>query len=127
MTKLGFYSIVLVKNQKQYQIRARSRQDLENLLKAINAEKINIIETTDSDYRFRILVWSSNDMKAIFEVLCKSIDYDNFKRMIAGSPDQHEKSMYYGDIWGTMWNYQNEKHNERKAGLHDTIEDGDKF
>ena len=80
-TKYGFYSIV----QKQppddgdpavYHVRARVRQDLENLL-AASALAMEILEWPEADYRYRIVI----HQRELFDLMCllaENLDYPNF-------------------------------------------------
>lgn len=101
-SKLGWFSIVL--KGENYHIRARRKKDLENLLDVVGGESLPPIETwTVSDYRYRVRIpEASNLIGEVFAVLCCSVDYPNFKSMIAATPDQREKLHAYHEIWATM-------------------------
>lgn len=101
-SKFGFYSIV--KKPDGWNVRARVKKDLENVLAASGLE--NPIKVyPEADYRFRIIVDAAG-LAAVFEVLEKSIDYDNFKSMIGRTPDQQEKLHAYHNVWNEMFNIQ---------------------
>jgi hypothetical protein len=109
-SKQGFFSIVKKKyldQPKPYQIRARSLNDLENLIKAADLEE-EIIETPYADYFFRIIA-DQADLEKIFNILQKELKYENFKNMVGRHEDQRDKLDAYHKIWKTMYNYQNEK------------------
>lgn len=104
-TKLGFFSIV----QKQppddgdaavYHVRARVRADLENLLGATGLQR-EILAWPSADYRFRIMA-SQREVFDIMSALAESIDYDNFKGVVAATPDQRPKLDAYGKVWSTL-------------------------
>lgn len=110
---LGFFSIVKKGHPGEWQVRARTRRDIENLANAINHKPLlgdqRIIETGNSDYRFRIVVdWrgKQNVMKALED----TIDYSNFKSKIAMVEDQRGKLSAYHDIWVIMERFQPRKH-----------------
>ena len=105
-SKLGFFSVVAHKSEPETtQIRARVRQDLVNLLahhgRSKKGQATPIIETLDSDYRFRIIVPKKTATKMV-EEMARDIDYPNFKTAIAGLPDQREKLHAYHEIWHSM-------------------------
>jgi len=83
-----------------YHVRARLRKDLENLAKA-TALQHEIQEWPKADYRYRIIV-GQQEVFEIMSHLAESLDYDNFKSMIAGSDDQRGKLHAYHDVWHTM-------------------------
>src|SRR5512133_2102462 len=83
-TKLGFYSIVKKGKPGEWQVRARLKQDLENLL-VIAKVKSEIISTPNADYACRaILDW--RQIQEVFTALAKSIDYPNFKDKVHETP-----------------------------------------
>lgn len=104
-TKYGFFSVV----QKQapddgepavYHVRARVRTDLENLLKATGLTQ-EIQEWPKADYRYRIIA-GQQEVFEIMSHLAESLDYDNFKSMIAETKDQRHKLHAYHDVWSIM-------------------------
>jgi hypothetical protein len=104
-TKLGFFSIV----QKEppddgdaavYHIRARVREDLENLLRLTDLQR-EILTWPSADYRFRIMA-SQQEVFEIMSALAESIDYDNFKGVIAATPDQRDRLDAYHKVWSTL-------------------------
>lgn len=97
-SKYGFYSIVW--KEQSYVVRARVRNDLENLKIAANIE--NEIITTDlTDYRFRLYL-DPPEYQKIMEALSDSVDYGNFKDTIHQIPDQQDKP--YCEIWAILAN-----------------------
>ena len=108
-TKYGWFSIV----QKQapdegdaaiYHVRARVKQDLENLL-AATALQLELQDWPSADYRYRIIV-GQQEVMSIMAHLAETLDYDNFKSMIGNTPDQRAKLHAYHDIWGVMMKLQ---------------------
>ena len=109
-TKQGFFSIVRKKyldQPKPYQVRARSLQDLENLIKVAELDE-EIIETPYADYFFRIIA-DEADLVKIFNFLQADLKYENFKDMVGRQKDQRDKLDAYHKIWNVMYNYQNKK------------------
>lgn len=109
-TQYGFYSIVR-KEEDVFFIRARVRQDLENLLAlaCLKGEDDGIHVWPDADYRYRIIV----DLEVLLEIfiqLAAGIDYPNFKARVYEKEDQAEKLGPYHKIWGLMAELQKEPH-----------------
>lgn len=92
-SKHGFYSIVFKKDY--WMLRGRVRKDLENLKAEVGLDN-EIIETTDSDYRYRLIL-TKEQYHQIMVCLEESVDYGNFKDMINRKPDQRDKP--YHQIW----------------------------
>lgn len=99
-SKFGWFSIV--KKTDGWHVRARIRQDLENLIRAADiCKRWTIIETPKADYRYRIIV-TEEGLNKIFLFLKKSIDYPNFKSEIASNLTQWTKCHAYHRIWSEM-------------------------
>lgn len=99
-SKFGWFSIV--KKADGWHVRARVRQDLENLIRAGDLVKAwKIIETPEADYRYRFIVGKVG-IGRVFDALNRSIDYPNFKSKISATEDQRDKLYEYGQIWGMM-------------------------
>jgi hypothetical protein len=96
----SFFSIVQDRNdENMVAVRARVEGDLERTF----GGQHEVLETEDSDYRFRMFLnkeYVSNVMKE--KVL--SIDYDNFKDSI-NKKDINRKS-YYTRVWAVMNDWQ---------------------
>lgn len=106
-TKYGFFSVVKKKFNKEdmpFQIRSRRRADLQNVVSRVNLPG-PIIETSDSDYPYRIVV-DEADLGRLFSVLVQELDYSNFKDAIKGIDDQKDKLTAYHEVWRTMLDYQ---------------------
>jgi hypothetical protein len=98
MTKHGFYSIVQ-KKPGEYHVRARERQDLQNLVDRVPLTGAVIIDTPDADYACRI-VTDKDAVHAILGYLGESLDYSNFKGKIDATPDQKHKP--YHKVWQVL-------------------------
>jgi hypothetical protein len=98
-TKRGFYSIVQKKGG-EFHIRARMKQDLENL-KDLAEIKRQVILTRDADYRYRLVV-NQVEVVAALMALAQDIDYSNFKNCIAADSYQRKKLPALHEIWGLM-------------------------
>ena len=105
-SKHGFFSIVQ-KGPNEWHVRARVKQDLENLFRAADYRRIDlsIKEWPKADYRFRVIVGKAVVAK-LFVALAESIDYKNFKEQIGDLPDQKDKLSAYGNIWSMMYHFQ---------------------
>lgn len=97
-SSIGFFSIV--KKTDGFHVRARRRFDLEALL-ATSEVKAEIIETPRNDYHWRVIV-PEKTLKRIWDILGKTITYDNFKSTIANLPAQRPKIFAYHQIWRAM-------------------------
>ena len=102
-TQHGFYSIVQ-KPAGQFHVRARCKQDLENLTSLVGIEG-RLHHTTEGDYAWRIIVGQA-DVGTIMAALSTSIDYPNFKDRIHDKPDQKDKLPAYSRLWSQMLAYQ---------------------
>ena len=109
-TKLGFFSIVR-KTPTEVHIRARAEHDLENLRRACGwripgAPSWRIFRSEPADYRFRIVI-APDQLAEVMTVLAASLDYSNFKGVIAGTPDQRDKLGIYSDFHHDLQELQN--------------------
>lgn len=101
-SQYGFFSIVR-KDEDVFFIRARVRQDLENLLgmACLKDEEDGIRVWPQADYRYRIIV----DLEVLLEIfiqLAVGIDYPNFKARVYEREDQVAKLGPYQRIWSLM-------------------------
>ena len=107
-TKFGFYSIVQKQTSNdgplKFHVRARIHTDLENLLTASGLSH-EIQEWPDADYRYRVII-DQKELAQLMAVLAGTLDYGNFKSMIAATPGQRGKLHAYHEIWGVMANLQ---------------------
>lgn len=99
-TKLGFYSIV--QKRDGFHVRARTRQDLEQLADAAKLSRDSIEQWSMADYRWRLRIANQETMRQLFLVLLKSINYDNFKSEVYSRPDQANKRSAYNRLWGAL-------------------------
>jgi hypothetical protein len=91
-TTHGLLSVVKRKRSDQFQVRARVRKTLEQIAQLLYREDVEIIETSDSDYRYRVLLSFDEWLKLIQE-LAGEVDYSNFKHEVAAL--HGEDSAYY--------------------------------
>ena len=103
----GFYSIV----QKPWDrakgtltIRARVRRDLINLKERYLPSLADIIETEDSDYRYRATAPQDEVVQAMAKITA-DIDYDNFKDAVAARQG-YERAAIYHDVWSDLYRLQ---------------------
>lgn len=95
----AFVSIVEDRNNKnQVVVRARVAGDLEDLFPE---HKSKIIETEDSDYRFRLFL-DRQFVSKVIQYRIMDIDYDNFKNSVK---EKWRKDAYMG-IWSVMYKVQ---------------------
>jgi hypothetical protein len=104
-SQLGFFSIVR-KDADTFHIRARCREDLEQLAKAAGTGS-PVASFTGSDYPWRILCPAA-DLPMFMSALTSSIDYGNFKSAIGSSSTQRPKLEAYHDIHHRMVEWQQE-------------------
>lgn len=110
VSRYGFFSAVCHRDdEEQVLVRARSREDLENLcelakgwvrepdVKAFEADQI--IEMSNADYRYRLIV-SADGWREICIAMCDEMDYPNFKNAIG--EDDPERAHVYLDVWTAL-------------------------
>jgi hypothetical protein len=94
-TQIGFFSSVC-KEPDTYPIRARCREDLDQLAQATGTGTPSA-SYAGSDYPWRIIC-PATDLPRFMSALTTSIDHGNFKNAIAASPTQRPKLSAYHDI-----------------------------
>jgi hypothetical protein len=107
ITDRGFYSVVDKGDREGFLcVRGRVRADLDALLEleALNKYADEIIETHDSDYRYRVYV-SREDWQDAASDLASQIDYDNFKNVVAARQGR-ERARTYGAVWSELYGLQ---------------------
>ncbi len=109
-TKFGFYSIVRKRAATptapaEFHVRARVRQDLENLLASAGLPGREILDWDTSDYRYRFLA-SAEDVALLLGQLAATLDYSNFKSEIARTADQRARLPAYHRVWEEMMKLQ---------------------
>jgi len=103
-TKFGFYSITR-KSAAEWHVRGRCENDLARLKEACGLEK-PVIRTAPADYRWRIVIEDKTTMDRVFQTLCDTLDYSNFKGKIGQTPDQCDKLNIYHGWWDDMYAFQ---------------------
>ncbi|MEX1219252.1 MAG: hypothetical protein WEB05_02570 [Solirubrobacterales bacterium] len=107
VTDRGFFSVVDKGDRAGYLcVRARVRGDLENLfeLESLAGYSADVIETHNSDYRFRVYV-TREDWIAAASDLADRIDYSNFKSAVA-ERQGHDRAHTYLDVWQDLYKLQ---------------------
>lgn len=118
-TKHGFFSAVCARQGNgtysqpvdldRIMVRARVRDHLEALKKrfADLLGDCEILESTSTDYAFRLFVQKSSWAKVVAE-LANETDYDNFKSEVAKHQERsgaaYEHSLH--DVWSVMYKLQ---------------------
>jgi hypothetical protein len=119
-TKIGFFSIVK-KESDTFHIRARCREDLEQLSLAAGIGT-PVASYAGSDYPWR-MICPANDLRRFMMPLASSIDYGNFKSAIAASSSQRAKLAAYHDIHHRMVGWQQEQTNlDHRCCVADTLD-----
>lgn len=105
-SRLGFFSVVR-KADGLFHVRARRRQDLENLAAELPKIGRPVVHTSDpsADYRFRI-VTDAAGWNTLAGILMASVDYGNFKGIIGATRDQADKLGIYSDFHHDMEQFQ---------------------
>jgi hypothetical protein len=104
VTDRGFYSVVDKGDREGFVcVRGRVREDMGRLLEldCLRRYADDVIETTDSDYRYRVYVTREDWVTAVAE----AIDYDNFKNIVARRLGDDRASVY-GAVWNTLYGLQ---------------------
>jgi hypothetical protein len=87
-------------------IRARVRADLEGL-RAYLPVMGDIIETDDSDYRYRVIA-PHEAFAAAVAAMAGDIDYDNFKSVVAERQGE-DRADVYSNVWADLLALQTEE------------------
>ena len=119
-TQYGFFSAVCARegdgsytnrvDPTRIMVRARLKTHLENLKRRFKDTigDVEIIETPDTDYRYRVFVDKSK-WTHMLESIGDEIDYDNFKSQVArhqgSSGATYSHSLH--DVWSIMHRLQN--------------------
>lgn len=101
MTKHGFYSTVADRDRPDgVVVRARTREDLENLCELGTFEPQRISGPDPSaDYRWRIFM-TRNEWELLATRMAADIDYDNFKNAVW--QQDRDRAHLYSDVWTVM-------------------------
>lgn len=98
-TPQGFYSVVVHRDDPSLVlVRARAREDLENLQTQLPG--LVIFEDTSADYLYRAIV-NREDWKHALAELADAMDYDNFKDAVTDRQGE-ERHRLYLRVWGVM-------------------------
>lgn len=106
ITNIGFFSIVEKpwnRQNDELTVRARVHDDLMRL-EAFLPSMGQIIESEDSDYRFRAVA-PRQAVSAAMAKLAADIDYDNFKNEVA-SRQGHARAAIYSHVWHDLYGLQ---------------------
>jgi hypothetical protein len=96
----AFFSIVAdMEDPEVLVVRARVQGDLERTF----GSDLDIIESDDSDYRFRVFLYRDFVAHVIHEKVLH-VDYYNFKSSIA--KDDKDRNHFYLRVWAVMENWQ---------------------
>lgn len=99
VTNKSFLSIVEDRNDNSmFVVRARISGDLE---KFFDGENVKVIESSDSDYRFRVFASKDLVRQKLVESI-NSINYSNFKNSVK----DYERKSWYTRIWHIMFDVQ---------------------
>ena len=91
----AFLSVVEDRNDRdKLVVRARFREDINNVFPDVEP-----IETTDSDYRFRVWMPRKEVADAMMQSV-EAIDYDNFKSSIPGNDWKRRQAC--SGVWSVM-------------------------
>lgn len=99
-TTHGLLSVVKLRRSDQFQVRARARKTLEQIAQLLDRDDVDIIETSFSDYRYRVLL-SFEEWLELVRELAGEVDYSNFKHEVGAL--HGVDSAYYSlccEVWG---------------------------
>ena len=100
MTQHGFFSVVEDKDPAYLLIRARKKEDLENLSNLVTF-KAEVVGSEATDYRYSICL-KRGSARRLLAATFDQINYPNFRDAISKTPDQREKIFSYRQIWSTL-------------------------
>ena len=110
-TKYGFFSVVCAygnrgePDKKWVMVRARLRRHLTALQRRFkNLQRYEIIDTDDTDYRWRLIV-TKRLAKKIINELTHEINWTNFKDECHKAKDPHYDTSLF-QVWSIMNNLQ---------------------
>lgn len=110
ITAIGCYSLTNHRDQpKNMMVRGRVRSDMERLVPLIPfwALHSDIIETYDSDYKYRIIA-DREAMGGVFGKLVANMDYIGFKDNVADKQGKTRAQIYY-DVWDILHELQEDE------------------
>lgn len=99
-TKIGFFSVVRHRDRPdQVLVRARFRDDIERLLKYMDAEGMSVDDHSGRDYAYRVVIpqvlWADTARR-----LAEDIDYPNFKNAAHTGHRGRDNALF--DVWDVM-------------------------
>jgi hypothetical protein len=100
MTQHGLYSVIEDEDAGYLLIRARRKQDLDNLADLVTF-KAEVTESDATDYRYSIRL-KRGSARRLLAATFDHINYPNFRDAISKTPDQREKFFSYRQIWSTL-------------------------
>jgi hypothetical protein len=95
-----FVSIVKKGGEGEWQVRARARRHLQNLMELANLDRA-IIASTHSDYAYRIIV-NAQELHQLFAAMEGSIRYSNVKAAVARVPGEEKYEAAMHRVWSIM-------------------------
>jgi len=107
VTDRGFYSVVDKGDREGYLcVRGRVREDINNLfeLDSLAGYASDVIETDNSDYRYRVYVKREDWVRAAAD-LAQGIEYDNFKSEVE-RVQGHDRARTYMKVWSALFGLQ---------------------
>ena len=107
VTDRGFYSVVDKGDREGYVcVRARVSGDIDNLFELDSMKQYagGVIETHDSDYRYRVYVRRDDWIRAAAD-LAAQIDYSNFKSQVYRTQGR-ERAHTYMKAWSALFDLQ---------------------
>jgi hypothetical protein len=99
-TTIGFFSVVAHADEpRTVIIRARAREDLENLRRQ-HLPDLEIVENVGTDYAFRAFV-NRDEWEHATAQMAAAIDYPNFKDAVVAKQG-FDRAGFYVEVWETM-------------------------
>jgi len=120
VTTIGFFSATISNVDGSVQIRARDRQDLENLKEKYAPELSDIIETYTADYPFRALC-TREEFPSILARIGADVDYSNFKDEVYKKQGE-KRARLYGDVWTTLLALETKETAQKRAKVNGVLD-----
>lgn len=109
-TDIGFFSIVRKPGDEEagiLTIRARVREDLEQLKERYLPSMAAIAEYGGTDYPYRAQA-NASDLAEALRLIVEKLDYSNFKEEVAAKQGHHRASVY-SRVWHDLLLLQHER------------------
>jgi len=101
-TKHGYYAVVKdYKEDDVFWIRARIKEDLDNILAEIDLKNPSIQYKDYADYKYRLKV-SKKEFTEIMLFFAEHLDYSNFKNMMDDNANQRHKIFAYYEVYNVL-------------------------